>query len=168
MAFPPLMFGFYCIRWIVIYTDILQIDLCDDKWCFTSPLGFAGLGLMWLPQPSFGPIKANEWWTSATRTQRLTHENFDDTVWLRRDKMNTILLSGWGISALRFWDELRQFIASKYCRVDFSWTQINVIYGPACLFTGSVLAKHEGINNSCLSPDHAGTGCCLMLEQITN
>lgn len=46
----------------------------------TSPLGFAGLQLMWLPQPSFGPIKAHEWWPPAARTQRRSHENFDYTV----------------------------------------------------------------------------------------
>lgn len=41
-------------------------------------------------------------------------------------------------------------------------------YLPTRLFTGLVLAKHEGINNSCPSPEQAVTSCCLILEQITS
>lgn len=39
-------------------------------------------------------------------------------------------------------------------------------YVRTCLFTGPVSAKHDGINNSCVSPDQTGTSCRLILEQL--
>lgn len=39
---------------------------------------------------------------------------------------------------------------------------------PLSSFLGLVERKHEGINNSRLSPVQAGSSCCLILEQITN
>lgn len=102
---------------------------------------------MWLPQPSSGPIKTHEWCPSAARTQTLRQENVDYILILQwRDQINTILLPG-----------------GTFCQWDFgvnggTWShhsitgRTNMRYLPACLFTGPVLAKHEGINNSCPSP----------------
>lgn len=59
----------------------------------------------------------------------------------------------WKILSMRLWGERGQFITSQHHREDF---------------TGPDLAEHGGIDNSCLSPDQAGTSCRLILEQITN